>query len=395
MRALNLKKLDIKVKIALVYSVVLLLMGVAVVLFLSLSLKQSMKYRPVTTTVTYSVVLQSKDSDTIVMYEVPFEHAQVPAEYIISGEQFDSLVSSEIFRRLLIYSAIAVVILLVSTFFLSYKLSRRLLKPLTSMARVTRRITAGNLDLRLDIPESDDELKELSMSFNATIDGLQRAFNDLERFNAYTSHELKNALAVMKTRLEVDYREGDCRETVGFAISQVNRITKTLNDVLAISSTGINDASEPVDLAMAAAQVVDECRATGREIILQIPEEGVLPVRGREIWFQRVIANLVDNAVKHTEEGCSISVSVRQDNEAVVVAVSDSGRGIGCNERELIWEPYFSMASKADNGCGLGLAMVKHIVDICGGHAWVDSNQGQGSTFYISLPVIRPLLTNH
>ncbi len=394
MRALIVKKLDLKVKIALVYSVVLLLMGVAVVMFLSLALQQSMKNQPVTqvtTTALYSVMIKGGDSDTIVTYEVPLQRTQAPAEYTISGEQFNSLVSSEIFRRLLKYSAIAIFILLISTFFLSYNLSKRLLKPLTSMARVTRRITTGNLDLRLDIPESDDELKELSMSFNATMDGLQRAFNDLERFNAYTSHELKNALAVMKTRLEVDYREGDCRETVGFAISQVNRITKTLNDILAISSTGINDASEPVDLAMAAAQVVDEYRATGREFSLQIPEEGVLPVRGREIWFQRVIANLVDNAVKHTEEGCSISVSVKQDHEAVIVSVSDSGSGIGCNERELIWEPYFSMASKSDNGCGLGLAMVKHIVDICGGHAWVDSKQGQGSTFYISLPVMETL----
>lgn len=389
MGALKFKKLDIKVKIALGYSVFLLIMGVAVAAFLSLALQSSMRNQPVTGKIgTYSVIVKG-DAHSTIMYEVPGESVQNTEEYSITGDQLNTFLSSEIFKRLLRYSAIAVVVLLVSTFFLSYNLSRRLLKPLTRMAGVTHRITAENLDLRLDIPESDDELKELAASFNTTIDGLQDAFNELERFNSYASHELKNALAVLKTRLEVDYGEGDCRETIAFAISQVNRISRSINDILAMSSTGLRDGRELVDLAMAAAQVVDEYRATGRVLTLEIPEEGVLPVRGREIWFQRAIANLVDNAVKHTDDGCPISVSVKQSHTAVIVSVSDSGRGIGGGEQELIWKPYFSRDSEGKRGYGLGLAMVDHIVDICGGLVWVDSRPGLGSTFYISLPAAR------
>jgi signal transduction histidine kinase len=402
MGALIFKKLDIKVKIALVYSLVLLLMGVAIVAFLSLALQQSMKNQPVTSNIenlTYSIAVK-EEGGSVITYEIPRQsdttasiaadapgqYASTEGKYSITGDQLNNFLSSEVFKRLLRYSAIAVAVLLVGTFFLSYNLSRWLLKPLTSMAKVTHRITAENLDLRLDIPESDDELKELTTSFNTTLDGLQEAFNELERFNAYASHELKNALAVMKTRLEVDYREGDCRETVSFAISQVNRISKSINDILAISSTGIKDSKELVDLAMAAAQVVDEYRVTGRDITLEIPEEGVLPVRGKEIWFQRVIANLVDNAVKHTGCGCPIRVSVKQRHGAVIVSVSDSGGGIDRSEQDLIWKPYFSTDAEEKRGYGLGLAMVNHIVDICGGLVWVDSRQGQGSTFYISLP---------
>lgn len=392
MGTLIFKRLDIKAKVALVYSVVLLLMGVAIVVFLSLALQSSMRNKPVTSrmdNVTYTVASKRADGEPVVIFSTPSEFAQSTEEYSITGEQLNNFLSSEIFRRLLRYSAIAVAVLLVGTFFLSYNLSKWLFKPLTSMAKVTHRITAENLDLRLDIPKSDDELRELSASFNTTLDGLQNAFNELERFNAYASHELKNALAVMKTRLEVDYREGDCRETVGFAIDQVNRISKSINDILAMSSTDISDGRELVDLALSAAQVVDEYRATGRDISLEIPEDGVLPVRGKEVWFERVIANLVDNAVKHTGDGCPIRVSVKQEHGAVIVSVSDSGGGIGRSERDLIWKPYFSSDTEGKRGYGLGLAMVNHIIDICGGLVWVDSREERGSTFYISLPAVR------
>jgi signal transduction histidine kinase len=494
MGALIFKKMDIKVKIALVYSVIIIIMGIGVAVFLSLAVKYSMKNQPVTQSIAYvtskaygggditdnetekkseaNKETEKKDkniyitqsvkkkseanketekSDTAIcatpsqkvntasyaaseegdatMYGVTADSDKItygvadkeadtsytvaekrktdteitisfkqygavtPGQYngniSITGDQLDQFLSSEIFKRLIRYSAIAVFIMLVSIFFIGYNVSKWLLKPLTSMAGVTHQITAEKLDLRLSIPESNDELHQLSNSFNTTLDGLQEAFLELERFNAYASHELKNALAVLKTRLEVDYRETDCRETTGFAIAQVNKISKSINDILAISSTSIKDSSELVDIAMAAAEVADEYRVTGREIVLDIPEEGVLPVRGKEIWFQRVIANLVDNAIKHSDAVNSIHIKVKQDFEAIIVSVSDSGRGITGSEQEHIWEPYFSTSPGWEKGYGLGLAMVNHIVDICGGLVWVDSKEGKGSTFYISLPAAR------
>ncbi len=486
------RKMDIKVKIALVYSVIVIIMGVGVAVFLSLAIKQSMKSQPVTQSigfVTYAVsekdnaaahgmvtakgsaqvkediekrdtnsfketrngddtttYIIAKKEDTYkisvkegAVYSITEEGAPKTGAFSMSEEsaakniaekeetnvqangvanisqpeetnvQADEVVkinqpeesiiitdarlnqnlSSEIFKRLIRYSAIAIFIMLVSIFFVGYNVSKWLLKPLTTMAGVTNQISADNLDLRLSIPESNDELRKLSYSFNTTMDGLQKAFLELERFNSYASHELKNALAVMKTRLEVDYNENDCRETVAFAITQVNRITKSINDILAISSTSIKDSGELVDIAMAAAKVVDEYQATGRKIMLNIPDDGVLPVRGKEIWFQRVIANLVDNAIKHSDNDSLINIKVKQDFEAVIITVSDSGRGIACSQQERIWAPYFTTSSEWEKGYGLGLAMVRHIVDICNGLVWVDSAEGKGSTFYISLPIAR------
>lgn len=486
------RKMDIKVKIALVYSVIVIIMGVGVAVFLSLAIKQSMKSQPVTQSigfVTYAVsekdnaaahgmvtakgsaqvkediekrdtnsfkekrngddtttYIIAKKEDTFKIsvkegasYSITEEGApktgafsmseesaakniaekeetnvqangvakvsqpeetnvqdngvakvsQPEESIIITDARLNQNLSSEIFKRLIRYSAIAIFIMLVSIFFIGYNVSKWLLKPLTTMADVTNQISADNLDLRLSIPESNDELRKLSYSFNTTMDGLQKAFLELERFNSYASHELKNALAVMKTRLEVDYNENDCRETVAFAITQVNRITKSINDILAISSTSIKDSGELVDIAMAAAKVVDEYQATGRKIILNIPDDGVLPVRGKEIWFQRVIANLVDNAIKHSDNDSLINIKVKQDFEAVIITVSDSGRGIACSQQERIWAPYFTTSSEWEKGYGLGLAMVRHIVDICNGLVWVDSAEGKGSTFYISLPIAR------
>lgn len=389
MGTIGFKRISIKVKIALVYSAAILLMGIAIVLFLSFALRYSMDSKPVTSeikTVTYTLKTDDAADETV---NAGTSANQKRNEYSITAGQLNTLLSSEIFRRMLRYSVIAVVLVLIILFFLSYNLSKRLLKPLTAMAAETQKITAQKLDMRLELPETDDELRQLSNSFNKTLDGLQLAFSELERFNAYASHELKNALAVMKTRLEVDYREGDCRETVGFAIDQVNRISKSINDILAISSTRLRDSNELVDLALVAAQAVDEYLAAGCRISLEIPEEGVMPVRGKEVWFQRVIANLLDNAVKHSDGGAPIHVQVKQRYDAVIVAVSDSGKGIGSREQQLIWEPYFSTASAKNSGYGLGLAMVNHVIDICGGLVWVDSKVNEGSIFYISLPAVK------
>lgn len=384
------RKFSIKFRIAFVYSIFVLITGIGIILFLSLALQNSMKEQPVTsdiTSVTYAIAVKSSEDSSAIIYEAP---AVLPTQsYTVTASQLNSFLSSQIFKRLTRYSLIAVGIILVGTFFLSYFLSKRLLKPLTTMAKTTHRITAENFNQRLVIPENDDELKELADSFNNTLDGLQTAFYELERFNAYASHELKNSLAVMKTRLEVDVMEGGDNETVRFAISQVDRISKSVNDILAISSRNLKDSSELVDLALVAAQAVDEYRITGRRIMLDIPEEGVLPVRGKEIWFQRVIANLLDNAVKHTEDASPIQVNVRQCHGAVVVSVSDSGEGIDGSKRDLIWEPYFTSASNTRKSYGLGLAMVNHIVDTCGGLVWVDSKPGKGSSFYISLPAVK------
>ena len=412
------KRMDIKVKIALVYSVILVVMGVGMVLFLSVALKSSMKNEPVTgtiDTISYKVEAREEDSSQAVYTiqgrssdqsreqgttdnaaafqasasDQAYEQGTMNdiATFVVTGDELNSDLSSEIFKRLLRYSAISVIILSACTFFLGYHVSKWLLKPLTSMAEITHQITAENLDLRLSIPESKDEIAGISSSFNKTMDVLQNAFLELERFNAYASHELKNALAVMKTRLEVDYRDTDCKDTVNFAIKQANRITKSINDLLAISATNKKDCNELVDIALAAAEVVDEYQAADRKIILEIPEDGVLPVRGKEIWFQRGIANLVDNAIKHSDSESPIIILIEQDSQAVTVAVSDSGKGIPGDKRERIWEPYFSTSADWERGYGLGLAMVNHIVDICGGKVWVDSREGEGSTFYISLPV--------
>lgn len=104
-----------------------------------------------------------------------------------------------------------------------------------------------------------------------------------------------------------------------------------------------------------------------------------------------MIANLLDNAVKHTDCECPIVVKVKQCHNAVIVTVSDSGSGIEDNNRDMIWEPYFTAGSNSSRGYGLGLAMVNHIIDICGGLVWADSKPGKGSSFYISLPVATAL----
>jgi signal transduction histidine kinase len=388
MRIINLKGIKIKTRVALAYSIFMVLISIGLIFFINISLQRNLQAKPIIYKIapaSYQVTVTQIPKNYV--SGIPGEELPQFDQYRVTSNQFNSLFSLEVFKRVGYLSVVAIFGVLAVSFFVSYILSSKLLNPLTVMANMTRGITPDNLKYRLRPSNSDDEVMKLTEAFNSTLDRVQNAYLNLEEFNAYASHELKNALAVLKTRLEVDRSKGDCSQLISYTIEQVNSITRIVNDILAISSRNIQDEFEPVDMALVAAQTVDEYMVAGRKITLELPDEGVQPVGGREIWFQRVISNLVDNAIKHSSADKPINVSVRQYQSAVILKVTDQGEGIDEKDQGSIWNPYYS--SSSDNkGYGLGLAMVKHVVDICSGATWVESQPGKGSSFYITLPLL-------
>ena len=250
---------------------------------------------------------------------------------------------------------------------------------------------------RLNIPSKYDETSQLISLYNKALDKLQASFCDLELFNSYASHELRNSLSILSACLEqgTDDKRTDratLSKIVNEAIEYINRLTNTVVDIMALSSRQLKDCNEPVDLALLAARAVDEYKLTDARVELNIPDEGVPYVAGKELWLFRAICNLLDNALKHSDKSLPVIIDISHKFNAVVISVKDQGSGIDSKSLEYIWKPYYSKPAPGKNGVGLGLTMVKQVVDSLGGFIWVESNKESGTTFYLSFPVVQSVI---
>jgi signal transduction histidine kinase len=201
-------------------------------------------------------------------------------------------------------------------------------------------------------------------------------FNGYKRLNSYLSHEQKNAIAILRANLElsgnVDY------------LDSLDDISNSIDDILTLSETVDGNATEAVDVSLVCAQACDNYRKLSDNIIFDFSEEDT-EILARERWIYRAIANLLDNAIKYGE-GKPVEVSVKTKHGSVIVAVRDHGIGISPGQQEKIFNHRYRINSLKKDGYGIGLSLVSHVCDLCGGFAMVESEADEGSIFYLSFP---------
>ena len=219
-------------------------------------------------------------------------------------------------------------------------------------------------------------------------------------FVANVSHELNTPLAAIKGYAETLLdKEPDDKETVEkflkIICKHVNRMSKLVSDLLALSKLE-SETYAP----LFGSQNVQKIVASSIEILKDALEKKSLsytvdippnlpPVKADEKGFEQIILNLLDNAVKFTPDGGTISITAQEEASNIKVAVSDTGIGIPMNDIPRIFERFYRVnkdRSRELGGTGLGLSIIKHIVQAHGGQVWVESQVGQGSTFYIAIP---------
>jgi two-component system OmpR family sensor kinase len=313
---------------------------------------------------------------------------------------FDRLWVQQAGRRLAALSGFAGLAVLLVAVSSGYLIASRVSKPLAELAGTVQELSSSSLDRRVPDPGTDDELGLLATSFNAMLDRLEGSFRDLEGASAYVSHELRTALTVIRTQLEVGLAGArDLDLAARQALAATERASHMVDDALALAARSVPASDEPVDLALVAAQAVDDFSRPDRHLTLEIPPDGVPPVRGNAIWLYRAMANLLDNAFKYGPPGGPVTVSVEPRFDAVVVSVADRGPGMRAEHLERIWERFYrcdgdaqygapSAALVPGRGYGLGLALVRQAVEAAGGAAWAVSTPGSGSTFYLSVPML-------
>jgi signal transduction histidine kinase len=223
---------------------------------------------------------------------------------------------------------------------------------------------------------------------------LDRAKSD---FVIRVSHDLRTPLTAILGYIRLTERAGevnrDQREFLARVRSSVGRITNLVGDLLDLGrlEAGLDMAKEPVYLNRLAEQAVEALRgaAEARELTIETKITGDLkPVTGDAHSLRQMVDNLVDNAIKYTKPGDKVRVEAESQGHQVILRVSDTGTGIPPVDQPYLFDKFFrgSNVGKEQEGSGLGLSIVKSIVDNHGGRIWVESLPGEGTTFTVILP---------
>lgn len=296
---------------------------------------------------------------------------------------------------LLIILIIAVPTTLILASFGGLFIANRALRPIVAITREAQAISAQQLDRRINLDLPDDEVGRLARTFNAMLARLEGAFRRQRQFTADASHELRTPLTVMKGNIGVTLNRPrgaeDYRNTLMQVESEVDRLSRLADDLLLLAradSGGALIQLDDIDLVALTRRVVEDLHplAKAKALSLNLSTPNTLPLRGDPDRLQRVLYNLIENAIKYTQHG-SIDVCLEAASP-VRITVSDSGPGITPEHLEHVFERFYRAdpSRTSTNGTGLGLAIAHSIVDAHGGTIQIDSHIGQGTTVAVTLP---------
>lgn len=275
-------------------------------------------------------------------------------------------------------------------------LSRRALQPVDRMAEAARHISAEHLQERVEGTGAGDELDRLALTLNQMLTRLDEGVSRIRRFTADASHELQTPITSLRGEIEVALRSPrspeEYRETLKSALEEIEHITGLVDGLLILAradSGMLKMDSREVDLGELVEEVYWRMKvfAEERSVTLEAGPPGNVPFRGDRERIRRLLVNLVDNAVKYTEPGGRVFLSLEAGENQVKLTVSDTGRGIPPAEQDSIFQPFYrSEEVVAERGSGLGLSISKSIAEAHGGRILVESSPGTGSTFQVILP---------
>jgi two-component system OmpR family sensor kinase len=282
-----------------------------------------------------------------------------------------------------------------------YFLARRSLAPVVAMSAQAGRIGAATLHERLPVRNERDELGRLARSFNELLDRLDQSFERQRRFMADASHELRTPVAILRGEAEVALAQlerppGEYREALEVLRAEAQRLARIVEDLFTLARA---DAGQlPLtqsdfyldDLAADCLRTVRTLAlAKGIQLTCDLAEE--LPVHGDEGLLRRMLVNLLDNAIKFTGEGGSVTLVCRREGASYALGVTDTGPGIPPELQPRVFERFFRMNkarshAEGNGGAGLGLSIASWIAGAHGGRLELTRSDSSGSTFTAFLP---------
>lgn len=280
----------------------------------------------------------------------------------------------------------------------SWFMARKALEPVAALGKAAGEIGVSRLHQRLPVRGTNDELDYLAIQFNETFARLEKAVEEMKQFTASISHEFRTPLAVLRGEAEIALMEsstpGQYRRVLASQLEEFEKLTRMINQLLTLAraeSGEVAIAHEPVDLSGMAQSLAEQLEpvAASKNVNLSWDCEPGVIISGDAGWIERIVLNLIDNAIKFTGTGGHVAVRVSQNGKHRTLEVKDDGSGIPADSVPRIFERFYradpSRANRAD-GVGLGLSLVKWAVDQHRGSIDVETNPGKGSTFRVTFP---------
>jgi signal transduction histidine kinase len=276
-------------------------------------------------------------------------------------------------------------------------LAGRALMPVSEMTETARAIALSRgFSRRLSTGNPNDELGQLSLTFNEMLASLEEAYSAQQRFTADASHELRAPLTAIRGNLDLlsrvkDMPEEERLQALAQVRREVERLSRLVNDLLALARADAGQSLEvrPVELDAVLVEAHRQARAMADGVTVRLDHLEPSIVQGDEDRLKELLLILVDNALRYTPEGGTVALWLKHEAPWVTIGVEDTGIGIERKDFPHIFDRFWRAdraRSRDSGGTGLGLAIAKWIVERHGGEILVDSTPGKGSRFTVHLP---------
>ena len=335
----------------------------------------------------------------------PFRRISFPittegrVQYILQTQASLDLVNETLYW-LIITLGTATIGMIVFGWVGSMWIARMALAPVTALGHTAANVSAQSLDTRVFLDAPYKEFQQLARSFNNMFERLQRSFESQRRFIEDAAHELRTPLTAMKGNVEVALqRERSTKEyqdVLSTSLGQVEHLARLVKALLTLTKFSGDHPPihlHPVRLEPLITELISELSILAEEKGCPISAQlqNVPPIPGDVGQLKQLVINLLDNAIRHTPQGGSVTVSLQSSVDTVQLTIEDTGTGIPPEHLPHIFERFYRADQARDResgGTGLGLAIAKEIAMAHHGLIEVRSRVGKGSTFIVTLPIL-------
>jgi len=299
-------------------------------------------------------------------------------------------------NQLLTQSGIALAVMALVSVGLGWLVAGRVLRPLTEITATARRLEGSTLHERINLQGPQDELKELADTFDQMLGRLDAAFETQRRFVANASHELRTPLAIARTEVDValadpDASPAELRAMARRVLEAGERSERLIEGLLTLARSERQlQERQPLDLAMAAADALSVAAPEVERLGLRVSSVlGAAPVAGDRALLERLVGNLVENAVRHNQPGGWLEVDTGRTGELAVVRVANGGPRIAPDQVAALFEPFRRLngdRTGSSRGAGLGLSIVGSVATAHGGQTTALALDDGGLEVTVELP---------
>ncbi len=298
---------------------------------------------------------------------------------------------------LLTILGVVLILLIIPSLLGGHFIAEKIIQPISIISNKMSKISSDRLDERIDDPGSNDEIANLAATFNSLLSRLQDSFQRERQFIGDVAHELKTPIATLRGGIELALSKSRNKDeyirSLNETLIDTNRLSSTVNNILDLAwlnAENVGNHLKPINLTavLRDLQEIAIKLATKKQIKVKFNLGNKVMVEGVEDKIVRALLNIIDNAIKFTPNGGSVSLKLRQTNQKAIIQIKDSGVGITKEELPHIFERFYrGNKSSKTFGSGLGLAITQGIVRLHRGNIAISSIPGKGTTVKISLPL--------